>query len=294
MNPTPGRIKIDSAAEKLRTKSHRELTAHCLRRTFHPNYQIRGRLGSLMYSWKQIRIACSVLLLLPLVHLTYLLSQSTMATLNASPDTWANEIEAYVAADTAAVLPAQPIVVVGGQRVKLWHDLEREMAPQPVLMRGLGDAIVEDITFNYARLIGYYQPDAVVLLPSNSEFFIRDNKSAQELADAIAELVALDRYHDTTRHFYIFTPIKTPLRPQDYATIKAATLLLEALARTDERIVLLDANTLLTSPDGKPRGHYFRSDGLNLNEHGYLRLSVLLKAQMEANTTDQTALSATP
>ncbi|HEY6130613.1 MAG TPA: hypothetical protein VIV27_01275, partial [Halioglobus sp.] len=105
-----------------------------------------------MYSWKAIRIACSVLLLLPIVHLTYLVSRDTMESLNHSPNAWAREVSTYVMADNRMQLPLNPIVVVGGQRVKLWHNLEDQLAPRPVLMRGLGDAIVEDITFHYDQL----------------------------------------------------------------------------------------------------------------------------------------------
>ena len=233
-----------------------------------------------MYSWKAIRIACSVLLLMPIVHLAYLLSRDTMETLDNSPEAWAREVNDYAAVDARMQLPHNPIVVVGGLRVKLWHGLGDLLQPRPVLMRGLGDAIVEDISFNYTRLIGFYQPDTVVLLPGNSEFQLRDNKSAPELAAAIRDLVALDASYGITRRFYIFTPLKTMLRPQDYPTIDQATQLLRTWTDSQKHVVLLDANPLLCDPEGKPQGIYFRSDGVNLNEHGYLRLSVLLRAQV--------------
>ena len=161
-------------------------------------------------------------------------------------------------------------------------------------MRGLGDAIVEDITFNYTRLIGFYQPDTVVLLPGNSEFHIRDNKSAEEMATAIRTLVDLDSSYRITRHFYIFTPLKTLLFPQDSKTIDQTTQLLKAWAETEKRVVILDANPLLSGPDGMPRGMYFRDDGVNLNEHGYLRLSVLLAAQVEADAVQLQANTSKP
>ena len=77
-----------------------------------------------MYSWNTIRIACSVLLLLPIVHLAWLMSRDTMETLNTSPNAWAREVASFAAADAGMQLPASPMVVVGGQRVKLWPDLE--------------------------------------------------------------------------------------------------------------------------------------------------------------------------
>ncbi|MEZ5503927.1 MAG: hypothetical protein R3E50_15165 [Halioglobus sp.] len=245
-----------------------------------------------MYSWKAIRTVCSVLLLVPIVHLAYLLSRDTLETLNNSPEAWAREINAYAAQDARTPLPENPIVVVGGRRVILWNDLEEELAPRPVLMRGVGDAIVEDITFNYDRLIGFYRPDTVVLLPGDSEFSIRDSKSATDLAGAIRKLAAVDASYGVSRHFYVFAPLKTILRPGDYPTIDQATQLLRDWASRDERVVILDANPLLSDPEGNPRGIYFRGDGVNLNEHGYLRLSVLLQTQLEADAhgrQDQTS-----
>jgi hypothetical protein len=237
-----------------------------------------------MLSWKQIRIICAILLLAPIVHVTYLFSRSTMEMLDHSPATWQREMDDYARQDEGITLPENPIVVVGGLRVKLWQGLEELLAPRPVLMRGIGFAIIEDILHHYDRLIGFYQPDTVVLLPGYSEFHMRDNKSGAELAEAIAVLVEFDQSYGRTRRFYVFTPIKTPLNPGDYPRIDEAATLLEELARGDPRVVLLDANALLAGPDGKPRPNFFRGDGINLNEHGYLRLSVLLDNQLKADT----------
>ena len=101
-----------------------------------------------MISWKTLRTLCLVLLSIPVVHLVYLISRDTVATLNNSPDAWAAEIDAYARQDRASQHPDKPIVVVGGRRVKLWPDLEELLAPRPVLMRGLGDATVDDLIHN--------------------------------------------------------------------------------------------------------------------------------------------------
>lgn len=247
-----------------------------------------------MHSWQAIRTTCTVLLLLPVIHLAYLMSRDTVEVLNNSPDAWARDMDGYAAQDTRTLLPARPIVVVGGRGVKLWQNLEELLAPRPVLMRGLGDAIVEDITANYTRLIGYYQPDTIVLLPANSEFYLRDNKSAEELVAAIRALVKLDGSYHITRRFYVFTPVKTILRPQDHATIDEAARRLKDWANRETRVAILDANPLLSGPDGKPAAYYYRSDGVNLNEHGYLRLSLLLYNLVKADAASMTGIASQP
>jgi hypothetical protein len=200
-----------------------------------------------------------------------------LATLDVSHEAWAAEVEAYAEADQSAQLPVEPVVVIGGRQVKLWQGLEDLLRPRPVLMRGLGDATVDDIIHYHSQLIAYYQPGAVVLLPGPSEFHIRDNKSAQELVTAIRKLVELDESYDVARQYYVFAPVKTPLYPKDYAKIDEVTRLLEQWAQAQPQVTVLDANNLLSLRDGTPNPDFFRLDGVNLNEHGYLRLSVLLQ-----------------
>jgi hypothetical protein len=138
-----------------------------------------------MYSWKTIRVLSAILLLIPIVHLALLVSREALAALDSSPNVWDSQLDAYTKADRLVARPQDPLVVIGGRRVMLWEGLPDLLAPKPVLMRGLGDAIVDDLNFHYERLVGFYQPQTVVLFPSNSEFHIRDMKSAEGLVHAI-------------------------------------------------------------------------------------------------------------
>ncbi len=234
-----------------------------------------------MYSWKTIRIASTLLLLIPIVHLALLVSREALATLNSSPTVWNDELEAYARADRLVERAVDPVVVIGGRRVLLWRGVEDLLAPKAVLMRGLGDATVNDITFHYQRLIGFYQPETVVLLPSNSEFHIRDMKSADELFRAIRELVELDLSHRTTGRFYVFAPLNTQLFPQDRGKIEKVTKMLKSWAANNPQVTILDANVFLCDKSGEAKPGYFRADGVNLNDLGYSRLSMLLLTQME-------------
>jgi hypothetical protein len=244
-----------------------------------------------MYSWKAIRTICAVLLLIPIIHLAYVVSQEVLATLDASPDAWADEMRAYAEADVAEEVPGTPILVVGGHRVKLWQGLEDLLSPAPVLMRPLGDATINDITHYHGELIGYYQPSTLVILPGNSEFHVRDNKSAEELVTAIRRLVELDESYKVARLYYVFAPIKTPLYPKDYSKIDDATRLLQQWALEKAQVEVLDPNALLATSNRKPNPDFFRLDGVNLNEQGYVRLSLLLKGRMAQAGTEPYALN---
>jgi len=234
-----------------------------------------------MYSWSTIRTICAILLLIPLIHLAYLMSGEMLATLEVSPQAWAAEVEAYAEADQSTRLPVAPVLVIGGRQVKLWRGLEDLLSPRPVLMRGLGDATVDDIAHFHARLVAHYQPGALVLLPGTGEFHIRDNKSAQELVTAIRKLVELDASYGVARQYYVFVPIKTPLYPEDYAKIDEVRRLLEDWSQAQPLVSILDPNPLLAVKSGNPNPDFFRVDGVNLSDQGYLRLSLLLKDSLQ-------------
>ncbi len=239
-----------------------------------------------MYSWKAIRSISAILLLIPILHLALLVSRETLSALDTSPEVWASEVDAYAEVDKLNDIPPEPVVIVGGRQVKLWRGLEDLLAPKSVLVRGLGDATVEDITFYYEKLIASYQPQTVVLLPSDSEFHVRDNKSAEELVAAVRKLVELDLYYRKEGRFYIFAPLLTPLHLSDRDKIASATRQLQSWADSNKQVEILDANTLLASASGSPKPDYFRIDGINLNELGYTRLSVMLLNQLERDNPD--------
>ena len=239
-----------------------------------------------MYSWKTIRTVAAVLLLIPMVHLAYLVSREALSTLNASPEAWADEVDAFTRSDRLNHLPDNPVVIVGGRRVTLWKGLEDLLAPMTVLNRGLGNATTNDISHYYQRIIGYYQPQTVVLLPGESEFHIRESKSTEEMVRAIRQLVELDLSHGITKHFYVFSPLKTPLYQSNDRKIDETSRMLKDWAATIDEVDILDANVLLSKRNGRANPSYYRSDGVNLNEHGYVRISMMLRAQMEKDNPD--------
>lgn len=230
-----------------------------------------------MYAWRTIRTVCLILLCIPLVHLAVMFSRDMLASLDSSPNAWAHEMEAYARLDQRVQLPESPVVVVGGRRVKLWRGLEDLLAPQPVLMRGLGDATIEDVIYHYQRLAAFYRPAAVVFLPSDSEFHIRDSKSASDYLAATRKLADLDAEHGPDWRLILLTPVKTPLRPADHGKIDDISRQLHDWASSQDRVTIIDPNPLLAGPEGRPNPAYFRPDGVNLNEGGYLHLSLLVR-----------------
>lgn len=229
-----------------------------------------------MYEWKTLRTLAVLLLCLPLVHVTYLVTQGINTYLDASPHAWDRALQDIVARDLETPLPERPVLVVGGQRVRLWRDLPARLAPQPTLLRPLGDATLDDLTHHYDRLIAFYRPSVLVIVPSYADLHLRDEKSPQDFHDAARALLELDASYGLTHWRVLFVPLVTPLHPGDDRRIRAMGRLADELSRQLPRVSVVNPNTLLTDEQGRADPAYFRSDGINLNDEGYARAALML------------------
>lgn len=234
-----------------------------------------------MLSWRLIRNTCLALLMLPLAHFAWVVGAEHNKRQTPGPEVWQAEVEAYTRQAQSGSLPENPVLVTGGRQARLWTGLEELLAPRPVLMRGLGDAVVDDLIHHYQDLIGYYQPAILVLLVDHNEFRQRDDKQPEELLAALQRFTETDRSWGATRHLYLIGPIKAPYYPQDHARIDRSRALLADWATREQRVTYLNPGPALENTRGEPDGRYFRPGGQHLNRQGYLRLGVLLRAALE-------------
>jgi hypothetical protein len=72
------------------------------------------------------------------------------------------------------------------------------------------------------------------------------------------------------------------------------TRLLEQWALETSQVSILDPNKLLADASGRPNPDFFRLDGTNLNEHGYLRISLLLEDHLEPEQGEPLAAGSKP
>lgn len=233
-----------------------------------------------MFEWRSLRTAAVVLLCLPLLHLAWIVTRDFASYLNPSPEAWRDNIEAIIENDREITIPELPILAIGGQRVTLWKDLPELLRPRQVLMRPLGDATLDDLIHYYDRLVAYYRPNILLLVPGYADLHLRDEKTPDEFARALSTFLEKDNSYGHTYWRYVFAPLQMPLHPEDKERIEAmvsATLnICERLPRTS----CIDANPLLTDATGRPNPDYYRGDGVNLNDVGYARVSMLTQERL--------------
>jgi len=234
-----------------------------------------------MYQWSTLRSFAGVVLCIPLLHLALLVSTGVRDYLDPSPEVWDDEMEALIASDLKAAIPQRPVVVIGGQRVRLWKELPARLAPQPTLMRPLGDATLDDLIYHFDRLVAFYRPRMLIVFPGYADLHIRDSKSPDEFRTRLEELLELDSGFGSTNWRYVIAPLQMPLHPADFERVSKMVAESRKLEKRLSHLTVIDPNPILADSEGRPNPAFFRGDGINLNPEGYARISLLLESAMD-------------
>lgn len=232
------------------------------------------------------------MLCIPLVHFAFLLSKDIGSYMNPSPEVWNQDIADLVEDDLNSTLPEDPIVVIGGHRVRLWTDLPASIAPRETLLRPLGDATLEDLSHHYDRLAAFYRPDILVVFPGYADLHLRDEKTPRDFETSVRTLLKIDEDYGSSNWRYVIAPVQMPLHPNDQQRIAKIAELLRNMSRDLPDLTVIDPNPILSRLDGSPNPEFYRGDGINLSPAGYARLSLLLSTELKTRGQESTHLSA--
>ena len=236
-----------------------------------------------MYSWTRLRRILVVVLLLPIAHFAISVGGDLSDILNPAPTVWESEVSNIEMRSNLAPTEGPPLVIIGGRQAKLWQDLDDSFFPIAVLNNGIGSATIDDVLFYFDRLVSPYHPQAVLMVPSPSDFIMRDDKSPDEFMLILKGLSNHVIRLNGEPHFYVVTLSKWPRFPGYWGTVDTVNHLLENWAGQQPGVTLIDARPLFEQRGGLPESQVFRTDGINLNELGYRQMSLLLRQQIDAD-----------
>lgn len=234
-----------------------------------------------MYSWTRLRRILVVVLLLPVAHFMITVGGDLRAVLTPKPTVWEDEVRGVELRSKPDPAGGPPLVIIGGRQAKLWSGLDNTFFPMAVLNNGIGSATIDDVLYYFDRLVTPYQPQAVLMVPGPSDFIMRDNKSPEDFMLMLKGLSNHVIRLDGKPHFYVATLNKWPRFPGYWGVVDTVNLQLEIWADEQPRVTLLDARLLFEERGGLPVGQMFSADGVNLNDWGYIRMSLLLRQQID-------------
>jgi lysophospholipase L1-like esterase len=164
--------------------------------------------------------------------------------------------------------PYQPILFIGSSSIRKWNDLERTFADYVVLNRGIGGAVVNDITYYLNDIVFPYHPRQIVI-------YVGENDLPDEQSTADSVLNRTKRLIEGIRAklpeiSILYISIKpSPSREKYQSKAIEANRLIREYLKADENITFIDVFSLMLTPEGKLRPELFIGDMLHMNGQGY-------------------------
>lgn len=187
--------------------------------------------------------------------------------MNSAETPFLDSIIAFEQQDIQHAPPQDAVLFVGSSTIKLWHTLEEDFHPIPVINRGFGGSTVAQATGYAHRIIWPYKPRLIVFYSGDND--LAKGKSPQDVLADYEEFVALTHEHLPETRIALVSTKPSSARAHLMAAIQMLNNSLQELCQGDSRLIYIDLFSAMLGPDGSPRGELFREDGLHLNEAGY-------------------------
>jgi hypothetical protein len=183
---------------------------------------------------------------------------------------WQKDIQKFEAEDKVNPPAENGIVFIGSSSIRLWKNLERDMAPLPVIKRGFGGSKIRDAAVYSNRIVTNYKPKIVVLFSGTNDLAGNElDKQPADILNGFATFVTKVRQDLPDVKIYNISITPTRARFNKLAEVKATNALIKNYCEADNKLFFFDLAEQFLTADGQPRDDLFISDGLHLNDAGY-------------------------
>jgi len=164
--------------------------------------------------------------------------------------------------------PVRPTIFVGSSSIRRWGDLERTFAAYTVMNRGIGGAVINEITQYVPELIVEYKPKQIVIYVGENDLGDKTT-TADSIFQRTKKLLTTIRTALPTVPILYISIKPSPAREKMLPVAKEANLLISNYLLTQPNIRFIDVYHLMLSPEGKLRPELFLPDMLHMNAEGY-------------------------
>ena len=180
----------------------------------------------------------------------------------------------FESADFSESLPAGPALIIGNQRVRYWTNPLEPIRGGEVIRRSAQGLNPDRIYQCFPRLVGYYQPSAVVI-PLDTSFASDIDQSA--LFKSLDGIVDQRSEYSLDFDLWVIAPITTPrFERASTSALEAVNAAGAAWASNKFKVRWLNFQANFTDEAGKADSKLVWPDGNTLNDKGYERLTEAL------------------
>jgi len=194
---------------------------------------------------------------------------------------WEDDIQKFEQLDKNESYQKDAILFAGSSSIRLWANLEKDMAPYPVIQRGYGGAKLSDFAVYSDRIFDPHPCRAIVIFIANDITGSANDKSPEEVGKLVCYVFkTISKTHTVKQVFWIaITP--TESRWKVWPVIQLANNQIEKVCDNQKHTYFIKTDYAFLNEKGLPIAELFRDDKLHLTEKGYAVWTGIVKKELE-------------
>lgn len=175
------------------------------------------------------------------------------------------------------------VIFIGSSSIRFWSTLEQDMQPLGVLRHGFGGAKLADIEYYAKRLVGDFDPRAVLVFAGTNDIHPRAGKSPAELLAVYQAFVERVRAGSENVPIYYIGITPSRLRWEFWPVVQRTNELIRNYCESVPGLFYIETGPALLATDGKPDSKNYRFDGLHLSDAGYAIWTKIIRRRLIAD-----------
>ena len=197
---------------------------------------------------------------------------------------YAGEVAKFAIEDRNEELPDNAVLFYGSASIDLWESIEDDMAPYPVIKRGVRGFALHDAAYYAERLLTPHDYAALVIYVGNDILGNVGDKSPDEMAELLKHIIEVSKDHRPRAPIFFVEITHVPARAELVEKIDAANRRMQAVCKSLRRVHFIPTRDLYLNADDEVKSYLFRADRIHQNEEGYAlwtdRIKSILREQL--------------
>lgn len=194
---------------------------------------------------------------------------------------WEDDVQALEELDATAPSVDDAILFVGSSSIRLWSNIDRDMAPYRTIRRGYGGAKYSDVAHYARRLITPHNYRALVLFVGNDVAGKTTDHTPEQVETWMNSILDVARSHRPDAPVLIIEVTPTPSRFGSWSALRHLNAKLRDIALTKPNTYFIATAEMYLDRDGQPLEDLFLDDRLHQNDKGYALWSSLIRRRLD-------------
>lgn len=160
------------------------------------------------------------------------------------------------------------IVFTGSSSIRLWPNLQLDFLGLPVVNRGFGGSVANDLIAHFDTLIAHHEPKLIVAYTGENDLAMA-NLSVQETLEDYQKFCRLVRERLPRTRVIIVSVKPSPSRAAQIPQVHELNGVLAKWAAGKNWLRFVDCSSGLVGEDETPAIQHFEDDLIHLNASGY-------------------------